>query len=77
MIGKFGELNQYRSSLGKGELALIIRETPAGRFLRFALEIGSIENIRSIMDHFFAGEMIFIRDARIKEDMKKAKALVS
>lgn len=77
MISKFAELNQYRASLGKGELTLIIREVPAGKFLQFALEIGNVENIRSIMDNFFAGEVIFIRDGRIKEDMKKAKALIS
>lgn len=77
MISKFAELNQYRASLSKGELTLIIREVPAGKFLQFALEIGNMANIRSIMDNFFAGEVIFIRDGRIKEDMNKAKALIS
>jgi hypothetical protein len=77
MIQKFEVLNKYRSGLGKGKLTLIIREVPAGKFLQFALEIGNVENIRSIMENFFAGEVVFIRDGRIKENMKKAKALVS
>lgn len=76
MISKFGELNEYRASTGKGKLNLIIREIPAGKILQFALEIGNLENIRSIMEHFFAGEVIFIRDERIKENMKKANRLI-
>ncbi|WP_343307580.1 hypothetical protein AAHN97_10625 [Chitinophaga niabensis] len=77
MISKFGEINQYRAGLGKGELTLVLREIPAGKILQFALEIGDLKNIRLIMDHFFAGEVVLIRDGRIKENMKKAKALIS
>ncbi|MGN7722178.1 hypothetical protein [Chitinophaga sp. 22620] len=77
MVSKFGEINEYRRSAGKGELTLIIRENPAGKILEYALEIGNLENIRTIMDHFFAGKVVFIRDAKIKKNMEKARALIS
>ncbi|RPE08914.1 hypothetical protein EGT74_18015 [Chitinophaga lutea] len=77
MISKFGEINQYRSELGKQALTLIIREEPAGKILQFALNNGNIDNIRSVIDHFFAGEVVFIRSAKIKENMQKARALAS
>lgn len=77
MVSKFGEINAYRRSSGKGELTLIIRENPAGKILEFALEIGNPGNIRTIMDHFFAGKHVFIRSEKIKKNMEKAKTLIS
>lgn len=76
LIEKFGEINKYRSNHGKEKLTFIIREVLAGKFLQFALDIGNIGNISLVMNHFFAGEVVFIKDARIKENMKKAKALI-
>ncbi len=77
MISKFGEINDYRRSRLKSKLTLIIREEPAGKILEYALEVGNRENIRSIMDHFFAGEYVVIRDSKIKKNMEKARALIS
>lgn len=76
MIEKFGEINQYRSSCGKSELTLIIREVSAGKILQFALDIGNVSNIRSIMEHFFASQHVVIKDATVKSNMKKARELI-
>ncbi len=76
MISKQEAINAYRVSIGKQPLKLIVREEPAGKILQFALDTGNAANIRTVIDHFFAGEVVFIRDARIKENMRKAREVV-